>query len=155
MDPRRHPHPLAPADPGLARGFRTPVRGHAFAARPPGGADPDGGLRLARERHNPVDPWAVAVWTVEGVPWRIGYLDRTVAARLAPALDAGAALGACLEGWIEAPGGWQRPLLAITDRGAVRRTATHRMSADVPVHGGGRLWGRPPGVTRRTLHHRG
>ena len=137
--------PTRVTDPALVRGFRTPIRGHVFAARPPGGAVPAGRVRLVREPHNPVDPWAVAVWTAEGVPWRLGYLDRSVAARVAPALDAGARIDGRLDGWVEAPGGWQRPLVAVADR--------CRATAPPGGHQGrsASRWGRPPGVTRRAV----
>lgn len=128
-------------DPALLRGFRTPVRGHAFAARPPGGDGPAGRVRLVREADNPVDPLAVAVWSTTGVPWRIGYLDRNVAARLAPALDAGERLLAHVEGWVESSGGWHRPLVSVTPAVGARR----------PADRGRGLWGRPPGVTRRVV----
>lgn len=135
------PHPAPP-------GFRTPVRGHAFAARPADASlAPGTPARLVREPDNPRDPLAVAVWVEAPSPWRIGYLDRAVAARVAPRVDRGAAPpSALLEGWIESPGGWQRPLLAVgTDHGRTTRPCPRRdpMRPD--------LWGRPPGVTRRTL----
>jgi hypothetical protein len=140
-----------PADPcptgvrtGAPAGFRTPVRGHAFAARP---ADAQLGTgtsaRLVREPANPRDPFAVAVWIDGAVPWRAGYLDRAVAARLAPRLDAGERWPAVIEGWVEAPGGWRRPLLAVGAPLPARAVVTPPASAG--------LWGRPPGSVRRTL----
>jgi hypothetical protein len=143
---RLDPHPPVPRVPvaravdALARdGFRTPVRGHAFAARPPDGLPADAGrdVRLVREPANPRDALAVAVWIAARTPWRVGYLDRAVAARLAPRLDAGERLTARLDGWVDAPGGWRRPLLAI---------------GRVPEVAAGGLWGRPPASTRRVIH---
>lgn len=98
--------------------FRTPVRGFRFAARPPGADVPgrETTARLVREPDHPLDPLAVAVWVGgdDGPPWRIGYLERAVAARLAPRLDAGQRLRARLDGWVTEPGGrWRRPLLAV------------------------------------------
>jgi hypothetical protein len=135
-----------------ARVFRTPVRGTAYAAVPPAeGAPlvPGTPVALLREPENPADPFAVAVWLVEGSGprWRLGYLDRTVAARIAPRLDAGAVITATLDGWVDEPGGrWRRPLLRLDVRGSatersgpdgrVRRLALHR---------------QPPGVQRRRL----
>jgi hypothetical protein len=100
------------------RAFRTPVRGHAFASPPPGTERPEPGVpaELTREPHNPADPLAVAVWAspVGGTRWRIGYLDRGVAARLAPRLDAGRRVRAQLDGWSTEPDGrWRRPLLLL------------------------------------------
>jgi hypothetical protein len=100
------------------RAFRTPVRGYAFAAPPPGGERPAPGLpaELAREPDNPADPLAVAVWAspTDGARWRIGYLDRGVAARVAPRLDAGSRVRAQLDGWSAEPEGrWRRPLLLL------------------------------------------
>lgn len=99
------------------RPFATPVRGHAFAARPPGGADlRRTSLVLRREPDNPADPWAVAVWADGGGrPWRVGYLDRGVAARVAPRLDAaGGRLPAAFDGWWDEPGGrWRRPVVRV------------------------------------------
>jgi hypothetical protein len=70
---------------------------------------------LRREPGNPADEWAVAVWSEGGgVPWRVGYLDRGVAARLGPRLDAaGGRLPAAFAGWTAAAGGWQRPLVRV------------------------------------------
>jgi hypothetical protein len=156
------------------RPFRTPVRGHPFAARPPGAAAPHAGqpARLRREHDNPVDPLAVAVWTRDDAGWwRVGYLDRVVAARLAPRLDDGLEVGARLDGWVAEPRGrWRRPVvLLLPDRAgqgeargagsastpaspaaADRPTAADRPApADPP-----RLWGRPPGVVRRPVRAR-
>lgn len=98
--------------------FRTPIRGYAFASPPPGGERPVTGLpaELAREPDNPADPLAVAVWAspASGARWRIGYLDRGVAARVAPRLDAGRRVRAQLDGWSSEPEGrWRRPLLLL------------------------------------------
>jgi hypothetical protein len=136
--------PRAPRVP--AEDFRTPVRGHVFAARPPSVPAPTPGApaALVREPDNPRDPLAVAVWTTGECTWRIGYLDRTVAARLAPRLDAGQRFLAELAGWVEAPGArWRRPLLRVRTDGP----------DDPPPPPGGRdgLWGRPPGSSRRVV----
>lgn len=98
--------------------FRTPVRGYRFAARPPGAADPEPGQRahLHREAGNPRDPWAVAVWTrgADGTPWRVGYLERAVAARIGARLDRGERLEAAFAGWVAEPGRrWQRLVLRV------------------------------------------
>jgi hypothetical protein len=72
--------------------------------------------RLTREPHNPADPLAVAVWLDGGEqrPWRIGYLDRGVAARVAPRMDAGLTLDARVDGWIAEPDGrWRRPVVLL------------------------------------------
>lgn len=127
--------------PAPGRRFVTPVRGHAFAARPPTAIELDDGrsATLVRERTNPVDRWAVAVWVDDpgGTSWRIGYLDRTVAARVGPRLDDGGVLAARLAGWTTDPDGrWRRPLVEVSE-----------VSPPPPP----RLWGRPPGVVRRTV----
>ncbi len=117
--------PPASPDPAGFLPFRTPVRGHAFAARPSQarGPHPSQRVLLAREPSNPADPLAIAVWVedVDG-PWRIGYLERAVAARLAPRLDTDrVAVAGEVEGWLEEPHGrWQRPVVALRpeDRGA-------------------------------------
>jgi hypothetical protein len=133
--------------PPVRHPFRTPVRGHAFAARLPGATGPRAGqlARLVREPSNPADPLAVGVWVADHAGgWRIGYLDRTVAARIAPRLDAGLRIAAQVEGWTGEPEGrWHRPLLVLLpdDRAPQR-------SAEVTAP---RLWGRPPGVSRRRL----
>lgn len=128
--------------------FRTPVRGHAFAARPPDATlRPGVAATLVREPENPRDRRAVAVWIDGDQPWRAGYLDRTVAARLAPRLDAGEQLEAVVEGEVAAPGGWRRPLLAI---GTVANRGTDRR-APAGTPSGPQLWGRPPGSARRTV----
>jgi hypothetical protein len=132
--------------PGALRAFRTPLRGHAFAAAPPGAAPvgPDLRARAVREPDNPADPLAVAVWVSprdgSGPPWRLGYLDRVVAARLAPRLDDGAPIAVAIEGSVPEPEGrWQRPVVR------VEVGASPERSRD------GGLWGRPPGVARRTV----
>ncbi len=117
------------------------MRGHLFAAAPPGAQRPRAGApaTLVREPDNPRDPYAVAVWTADATPWRLGYLDRAVAARLAPRIDAGERFVAELAGWVAAPGGrWDRPLLRVVGGGP-------------PVGSGRGLWGRPPASTRRVL----
>lgn len=97
--------------------FTTPVRGHRFAGRPPGDVRLEGldAVELVREPHNPSDPRAVAVWgTSASVRWRIGYLERAVARRLAPRLDAGEVLEATPAGWLPEPGGrWSRPAVRV------------------------------------------
>jgi len=127
--------------------FHTPVRGSAFAAIPPPtdarvtqGAE----VALIREPENPADPMAVAVWLLEaGTPrWRIGYLDRTVAVRIAPRLDSGVDVRASIDGWVEEPDGrWRRPLLLITvaegERPGLGRARSLRR--------------QPPGVRRRRV----
>lgn len=144
--------------------FRTPVRGHAFAARPPQGPTAGPGLpvELRREPDNPRDPWAVAVWSAAsaGTPWRLGYLERAVAARLGPRLDRGEiTVEGALVDWWEAPdGGWRRPVVALAP------SATAAAADGTPVrterrahagHGGAgvtpRLWGQPPRSRRRVL----
>lgn len=132
--------PPVPAVRRVGTAFRTPVRGHAFAARPGGsqvahGAQAD----LVREPDNPRDPLAVAVWIDARTPWRVGYLDRLVAARLAPRIDGGEPWTAVIAGWIDAPGGWRRPLVEV----AVGRDG----GVDPPA----RLWGRPPRAVRRVV----
>lgn len=132
--------------PGTPRRFRTPVRGHAFAGPAPAEAlTPGRPVELLREPTNPADPLAIAVWApdAEGRRWRLGYLDRTVAAHLAPRIDAGASLAGVLEGWIEEPDGrWERPL--------VRLELTPAAGA-VPEEHRAAVWGRPPGVRRRRV----
>lgn len=98
--------------------FRTPIRGYRFAARPPRADHPRPGqvARLVREVGHPADRWAVAVWirAEDGTPWRIGYLERAVAARLGPRLDEGHELTAAVAGWVADPSGrWHRPVLRI------------------------------------------
>lgn len=156
------------------RPFRTPVRGHAFAAPPPGVTGPGVGqpARLVREPANPADPLAVAVW-LDGQPqppWRIGYLDRGVAARLAPRLDAGLDVTARLDGWVAEPDGrWRRPVVLLlpepTDAGQVDEEGAlrgQRGEGGAPgcsrdggpgarPRTGSRVWGRPPGVARRVV----
>jgi hypothetical protein len=163
----------APIEPALSA-FRTPVRGHAYAARPPQEQPPHPGqpARLVPEPTNPADPHAIAVWVDDGgAGWRIGYLDRGVAARIAPRLRDGLRVSARIDGWTSEPEGrWHRPLVLLrpearqdTLEGPLRealaraRAERRRPRPDdrVPERGagspGGRVWGRPPGVTRRTL----
>lgn len=101
------------------RPFHTPVRGHAFAHRPPAGAPLDRSpLVLRREPDNPADPHAVAVWADGGgEPWRVGYLERAVAARLAGRLgDDLHPLRVQFAGWWEEPEGrWRRPVVCVID----------------------------------------
>jgi hypothetical protein len=103
------------------RPFRTPVRGHPFAAPPPGAQEPHPGQRaqLQREPRNPADPLAVAVWTEDGAGWwRVGYLDRGVAGRLAPRIDRGQAIDARIDGWVPEPQGrWRRPVVLLLPEG--------------------------------------
>lgn len=129
--------------------FHTPVRGYPFAAVPPGVVPPSSGTpaALRREPDNPRDGYAVAVWVTDGTPWRIGYLDRAVAARLAPRLDAGERFQATTAGWVPAPGdGHRRPL--------VRITATERVRPGRDEVADVGLWGRPPASTRRVVRPR-
>jgi hypothetical protein len=132
-----------------ARAFRTPLRGHAFAGPTPLEAlAPGRAARLVREPANPADPLAVAVWVEDDDqrPWRVGYLDRTVAARLAPRIDAGAEVAATIEGWLEEPGGrWQRPLVRVE----IAASALAPGEKAETLHA--EVWGRPPGVRRRRL----
>ena len=132
--------------------FRTPVRGSAFAAIPPpeGAAlTPGTPVALMREPENPADAFAVAVWLLEGERprWRLGYLDRTVAARLAPRLDAGAEITATIDGWVDEPGGrWRRPLLRLELRGsATARSGPEGRTRLRALHQ------QPPGVRRRRV----
>ena len=141
------------------RAFRTPVRGHAFAPRPPGTTGPLPGqpARLIREPGNPADPYAVGVWICDRPGgWRIGYLDRGVAVRLAPRLDDGAELMVEVEGWTSEPEGrWKRPVVVVVPGDADdandvtgRATAADEGNGDPRARG---LWGRPPGVARRVV----
>jgi hypothetical protein len=158
------------------RPFRTPVRGHAFAAAPPGVTPPHPGQEalLQREPENPADPLAVAVWTEQqGRWWRVGYLDRGVAARVAPRIDDGLSVDARIDGWVAEPKGrWRRPVVLLLPEGArpfppgTRAEDTLRPAAseapdtapvtatDVAAEDGPpptRLWGRPPGVSVRPV----
>ena len=152
---------------GAARlpSFRTPVRGHAFAPRRPDTPDLEPGepAELVPEPGNPADPHAIAVWTGQGpARRRIGYLDRGVAARVAPRLRDGVVLTARLEGWTGEPEGrWQRPMVLLT-AASLPQDRTDRGRADRPgrtpgptppghLAPAGGVWGRPPGVARRTL----
>ena len=128
--------------------FRTPVRGHAVAGVPEaaGTVEPGQAASLVREPGNPADPLAVAVWVdaADGRPWRIGYLDRLVAGRLAPRLDAGTSIQAEIDGWVPEPDGrWRRPLLRVIPAPTPDRASPD--DADVPLRG------RPPGVRRRRV----
>jgi hypothetical protein len=110
------------------------VRGHAFAHRPSGGAPLDRTpLTLRPEPDNPADPHAVAVWADGGgEPWRVGYLERAVAARLAPRLGRDR-LRARFAGWWEEPGGrWQRPVVCVLDASGVARPPPRPSVRDLP-----------------------
>ena len=151
--------------------FHTPVRGYAFAAVPPprrAVLEPGTPVLLLREPDNPADPLAVGVWLLEGgrPRWRLGYLDRTVASRIAPRLDAGDEVDATLDGWVEEPDGrWRRPLLHLRLRPAdVASGLGADLAAEdgtVPQSAGGRTISRrslrrqPPGVQRRRVRRRG
>ena len=142
------PDPARGSAPPPGRAFRTPLRGHAFAGPAPADSLVAGRVvTLAREPGNPADPHAVSVWVTDddGQAWRIGYLDRTVAARLAPRLDVGAHATAELDGWIEEPGGrWERPLIRIEFAGSATPAEEERSVRAA-------VWGRPPGVRRRVV----
>lgn len=122
--------------------FHTPVRGYRFAARPPGAHHPRPGqpAGLRREDVHPVDPWAVGVWVhaEDGAPWRIGYLERAVAARLGPRLDGGLGVSVTVAGWAPEPGGrWRRPIVRVEpdghrDHGTRRRARPSRPRTDQP-----------------------
>jgi len=104
-------------------------------------------VELVREPGNPADPFAIAVWSDdgEGRRWRLGYLDRTVAAQLAPRLDRGAVATAVLQGWIEEPDGrWERPLVRLEVTAASGDPSP-------PDTVRATVWGRPPGVRRRRI----
>ncbi len=142
--------------------FRTPVRGYAFAAVPPpadASLEQGSEVVLLREPSNPADPLAVGVWLVHaGRPrWRLGYLDRTVAARVAPRLDAGAQVEGRIDGWVEEPEGrWKRPLLRLTLRAAAASGASEDAGgvSAVAAPRGRRLGRMQPGVTRRRVLRR-
>lgn len=153
--------------------FLTPVRGHGFAATPPGDpapVEPGHAAVLQREQDNPADTLAVAVWlTGSGTPWRIGYLERAVAARIAPRLDRGLHVDARLAGWWEEPNGrWRRPVVALEPDRIPQRTDAvieeqpHSQSRDVgvdrkplPALDAERpqrsVWSRPPGSRVRRV----
>ncbi|MEX2328633.1 MAG: HIRAN domain-containing protein [Nitriliruptoraceae bacterium] len=142
----------------LARGFHTVVRGHAFAAHHTGQRDLCVGaqLRLVREFDNPADALAIAVWTRGPDGWRVGYLDRSVSARLAPWLDTGRDVEATVRGWTSEPGGrWRRPVIAVSAAAdvpithAAESSGTYRRDERPEVSS--RLWGRPPGAQRRVI----
>lgn len=134
--------------------FHTPVRGYAFAAvPPPRTAVLEAGtpVALLREPDNPADPLAVGVWLLEGgrPRWRLGYLDRTVASRIAPRLDAGVSVDAVLDGWVEEPDGrWRRPLLHL-------RPVAGEVAVPAPDDARRSLRRQPPGVQRRRVRRRG
>jgi len=141
--------------------FHTPVRGYAFAAvPPPRTAVLEAGtpVALLREPENPADPLAVSVWLLEGgrPRWRLGYLDRTVASRIAPRLDAGAPVDAVLDGWVEEPDGrWRRPLLHLRAGAVPDVTAPDVVAESAPATGTrASLRGRTPGVRRRRVRRR-
>lgn len=159
--PRPGPHRQGPR----LRPFRTPVRGYAFAAPPVSDHRLAVGLEatLAREPTNPADSLAIAVWVHDTTthPWRLGYLDRAVAARLAPRMDAGTDVRACLDGWVAEPGGrWQRPVLLLLPVAATSSASepSEPSGFSEPDAGRGRsvqglpaAWNRPPGVRRRRI----
>jgi hypothetical protein len=152
LDPSAHRPDVA------LRPFRTPVRGHPFAARPPGTEGPHAGqrARLAREPDNPADPLAVAVWTdAGGRSWRVGYLDRGVAARLAPRIDQGLTVDARLDGWVAEPRGrWRRPVVLLLPEGpepSGRRRDAAPAALAAEDRPSSRLWGRPPGAVVRPV----
>lgn len=138
--------------------FHTPIRGYAFAAVPPptDAAIVEGApVILLREPENPADRLAVGVWLVHaGRPrWRLGYLDRSVAARIAPRMDAGAWVEGSIDGWVEEPQGrWRRPLLNLRIEAAPRADSDAEASEESARP---RSLGRmPPGVTRRRVPRR-
>ena len=141
--------PEGPERSGAVRRFSTPLRGHAFAGPvPPDALGAGRAASLVREPDNPADPLAVAVWVSDDQrrAWRLGYLDRTVAARLAPRIDAGSAVEAVLDGWVEEPGGrWERPLVRVT-------VAAEPEHSRGPESVQATVWGRPPGVRRRAVN---
>lgn len=133
--------------------FLTPVRGHAFASPPPDAAAPvrhGAAARLRREPDNPADPLAVAVWAIgsDGGAWRIGYLERAVAARVAPRLDDGVEVAATLAGWWDEPRGrWRRPVVALEP------ASPPRLRPATPAPRG--VWSRPPAsITRPVSRNR-
>jgi hypothetical protein len=92
-------------------------------------------LVLRREPDNPADPYALAVWAEDGgAPWRVGYLDRAVAARLAAHVtDDGCALPVVFAGWWEEPEGrWYRPVVRIGDGSAQRRPVARPSVRQLP-----------------------
>lgn len=134
--------------------FRTPVRGHAFAPRRADTPDPIPGepAELVPEPTNPADPHAVAVWAGEGeARRRIGYLDRAVAARVAPRMRGGLVLAARVDGWTREPEGrWQRPVVLLQAI-SLEPVSEPAARADRGRDASPGVWGRPPGVARRTL----
>jgi hypothetical protein len=148
---------VPPAASWGAVSFRTPIRGYAFAAvPPPADASLVEGARvmLLREPENPADPFAVGVWLVHAdrPRWRLGYLDRTVAARVAPRMDAGAVVDGSIDGWVEEPQGrWRRPLLHLRVEPVPRAGAALAAEAGARRRSLGRM---PPGVARRRVLRR-
>jgi hypothetical protein len=142
-------HPGATTPRGGFLPFLTPVRGHAFATPPPDRAAPvhhGAPALLRREPDNPADPLAVAVWATatDGGAWRIGYLERAVAARVAPRLDDGVAVTATLAGWWDEPRGrWRRPVVALEPANAPRL----RPAPTAPRG----VWSRPPASITRPV----
>jgi hypothetical protein len=138
--------------------FHTPVRGYAFAAVPPPRTavmEPGTPVMLIREPENPADALAVGVWLLEGAHprWRLGYLDRTVASRIAPRLDAGVSVEAVLDGWVEEPDGrWRRPLLHLRPSPAAQGG---EVGSSLRSGRGRSLRQRQPGVQRRRVRRRG
>lgn len=152
-DLRSLPVAAAPPIGAALHAFRTPVRGHAFAGRPADAValHPGQAVDLRREPDNPADRLAVALWCQT---WRIGYLDRQVAAQLAPRLDAGLRVEARIDGWVAEPQGrWRRPVVSLRP-GTAETPATPVAPARAAPRGrreGPGLWGRPPGVTVRVV----
>lgn len=133
MNTSTDPRP-EPRSPRTLRPFHTPVRGHAFARRPPGGAPlARTPLRLRAEPDNPADPHAVAVWAEGGgAPWRVGYLERAVAARLAPH-GRPDELDVSFAGWWEEPEGrWRRPVVRVALSGSAPATGPRGGVRDLP-----------------------
>lgn len=66
-----------------------------------------------------MDEWAVAIWTrsSNGIPWRIGYLERAVAARVGPQVRGGVRVTGTVVGWMTEPDGrWKRPVIEVDAR---------------------------------------
>lgn len=156
--PSEDPRSAAPV-PLAVPPFHTPVRGYAYAAVPPPAAavlEPGTEVLLLREPGNPADPMAIAVWltVAERPTWRLGYLDRTVASRLAPRLDAGAQVRAALDGWVEEPNGrWRRPLIHL-ELQAPEQAEGGRLRGPVGRGRTNSLRRQPPGSSRRRVRRR-